>query len=316
MKRLGFLYENICDIEHISEMYSEICKNIKGEKKKEFLKENKLIYISRIYSTLKSKSYTVGKCSVFTIYEPKKRRIVSLNLHDKIINHLVSKYIIFPAILPHLMDCNIASRKGMGTKLGLQMQKNFIRVCNLKYKKYYVLKCDISKFFQNINHDILKQKLLKIIKDKDALDIVFTIIDSDKEGLSLGTMSSQLLAVFYLSSLDHFIKETLGIKYYVRYQDDFLLYHPSKEYLKYCLEQIKIFLANEGLSLNKKTRLYSNKDNFIFLGRTPDGKYAKYRTIKRRLKKREYLYKNKKINLASYASSIIAYKHLFKRSTF
>lgn len=316
MKRLGFLYENIYNLENIANTYYEICKKVKGKRKKEYLKENKLIYISRIYTTLKNRAYTVGECSVFTIYEPKKRRIVSFNLYDKIINHLVSKYIIFPAILPHLMDCNIASRKGMGTKLGLQMQKDFIRVCNLKYKDYYVLKCDISKFFQSINHDILKEKLLRIIKDKDALDIIFKIIDSDKEGLSLGTMSSQLLAVFYLSSFDHFVKESLGIKYYVRYQDDFLLYHPSKEYLKYCLEQIKIFLGNEGLSLNKKTRLYSNTDNFIFLGRTPNGKYAKYRTIKRRLKKREYLYKTNKITLASYANSIIAYKHLFKRSTF
>lgn len=313
MKRLGNLYQNIYDIENIASVYHSICKKVKDKRKKEYLKENKLIYISKIYATLKNKAYVVGPYNVFTIYEPKKRRIVSFNLYDKIINHLVSKYIILPAISPCLMECNIASRKGFGTKRGLEMQRKFNHICSIKYKKFHILKCDISKFFQNINHDILKVKLQKKIKDKDALDIIFKIIDNDTEGLSLGTMSSQLLAIFYLSDLDHYIKETLHIKYYVRYQDDFLLYHQSKEYLKYCLKQIKDFLLKEGLTLNKKTRLYTSKDKFIFLGRTPNGKYAKYRTLKRRLKKRDYLYRSKKIPLSSYASSIIGYKYLIKK---
>ena len=109
----------------------------------------------------------------------------------------------------------------------------FIRDCKIQYKKYYILKCDISKFFSSINHDILKEKILKRIKDKDAIKIVFDIIDSYSPGLGIGSMTSQVLAIFYLNDLDHFIKETLKIKYYVRYQDDFLLFHPSKEYLKY-----------------------------------------------------------------------------------
>ena len=64
---------------------------------------------------------------------------------------------------------------------------------------------------------------------------------SNSDGLFIGSMTSQILAIFYLNDLDHFIKETLKIKYYVRYQDDFLLFHPSKDYLKYCLSEIKNF---------------------------------------------------------------------------
>ena len=67
-------------------------------------------------------------------------------------------------------------------------------------------------------------------------------------------MTSQILAIFYLNDLDHFIKENLKIKYYVRYQDDFCLFHPSKSYLRFCLNSIKIFLNHEKLLLNKKTR--------------------------------------------------------------
>ena len=203
----------------------------------------------------------------FIIYEPKRREIVSQGVQDKIINHLVARHILYPAILPCLLDVNVASRKDMGTSRGLELALKFHNKCKIKYGTYYVLKCDISKFFLNINHDILKQKVLRRIKDKDALKIVFDIIDSNEEGLYIGSMTSQVLAIFYLNDMDHFIKETLKIKYYVRYQDDFLLFHQSKDYLKYCLKEIEKFLTKEKLKLNIKTRIYKNTNNFLFLGR-------------------------------------------------
>ena len=120
-------------------------------------------------------------------------------------------------------------------------------------------------------------------------------------------MTSQILAIFYLNDLDHFIKENLKIKYYVRYQDDFLLFHQSKDYLKYSLEEIRKFLSKEKLTLNAKTRIYKNTNNFIFLGKNQKGKYAKYREVKRKLKKRNYLYQENKITLIQYISSKICY---------
>lgn len=127
-------------------------------------------------------------------------------------------------------------------------------------------------------------------------------------------MTSQVLAIFYLNDLDHFIKEQLKIKYYVRYQDDFLIFHSSKQYLKYCLEEIQKFLSKEKLKLNKKTRIYKNTNNFIFLGRTPSGHYSKYRSVKRKIRKRLYLYKRKKLHLIGLANTIICYQHLKKVS--
>lgn len=310
MKRLNNLYPEICKLDNILEIYDIVGKNIKNKRKLEYLRENRCMLASKIHEILESRTYSVGSVNTFTIYEPKKRRIVSLNLQDKIVNHLVSKFIILPATLPCLIDANVASRENMGTKAGLELAHKFHTTCKIKYKDYYILKCDISKFFQNINHDILKKKLQTRIKDKDALNILSTIIDANPEGLNIGTMSSQTLAVFYLNDFDHFVKETLKIKYYVRYQDDFLLFHPSKNYLKYCLKEIDTFLKKEGLTLNKKTRIYKGTNNFIFLGRNKNGKYAKYRTVNRKLKKKKYLYENKKISLSSYASSIISYKNL------
>ena len=310
MKRKGNLYPEIYKFEHIVSAVNEVCRNTKNKRKVENFREYKCTYISRIYNILKSKSYVPGPYNVFTIYEPKERRIVSQNMQDKVINHLISRYILYPSLMSCLIDTNVASRKGLGTNEGIRLAMKFHQICKVKYDTYYILKCDISKFFASIDHNVLKKKLIKRIKDKDALNIVFSVIDSDSEGLSIGNMSSQVLAIFYLNDMDHFIKENLKVKYYVRYQDDFLLFHPSKQYLKYCLEEIRNFLLKEKMVLNPKTRIYSNKNHFIFLGRNKKGKYSKYRDINRKLKKRKYLYKNGYISLNSLLSSYICYKHL------
>lgn len=254
-----------------------------------------------------------GPYHVFTIHEPKERRIVSQSLHDKIVNHLVSRYILYPALIPCLIPENVASIQNKGTKEGLRLAYSYHRKCKIKYGTYFILKCDISKFFASISQEILKNKLKKKIKDPDALHIVFQIIDSEEKGLGIGNMSSQVLAVFYLNDLDHYIKETLKIKYYVRYQDDFLLFHPDKEYLKFCLQKIKEFLKKEKLELNQKTRIFHSNNNFLFLGRNKFGKYAKYRSIKRKIRYKHYLYEQKKISLASLASSLICYENIRKK---
>ena len=310
MKRLGYLYENIYDFDNIIDSFNEVCKNTKNKKKVEFFKEYKCVYISRIYNTLKTESYQVAPYNIFTIKEPKERRIVSQSMVDKIINHLVARHILYPAILPCLLDFNVASRKDMGMKKGLELYQKYRQYFSTRYKNYYILKCDISKFFASINHDILKKKLRAKIKDKKALNILDTIIDSDTEGLSIGCMTSQVLAIFYLNDMDHFIKEKLKIKGVVRYQDDFLLFHESKDYLRYCLNELNLFLEKEDLKLNSKTRIFKNTDNFIFIGRNKYGNYSKYRTVKRRLKRREYLYRNNLISLHSLVCSRLCYKNL------
>lgn len=310
MKRKGNLYPAIYDFDNIVSAYKEVCRNTKNSKKVEFFKEYKCIYIYRIYSILKNENYVVGPYNVFTIHEPKERRIVSQGMIDKVINHLIARHILYPAVLPVLLDFNVASRKDMGMRKGLELYQKYRHYFSSKYQHYYILKCDISKFFASIDHDILKKKLQARIKDPKALKIVFDVIDSDSAGLSIGNMTSQVLAIFYLNGLDHFIKETLHIQGVIRYQDDFLLFHESKDYLKYCLKEITKFLSKEKLQLNSKTRLFKDTDNFIFIGRNKYGNYAKYRTVKRRLKKREFLYRNGYIKLNGLISSRLCYKNL------
>lgn len=305
MKRKSNLYKDIYKLDNILYCFDEICKNTRNKNK---LKEYKCIYVTRVYNDLKNKTYTPGKFNIFYIYDPKKRRIVSQNMYDKLVNHLVSRYILYPSILPCLVDSNSASRPGMGTKYALDLYYKYRRILDNKYDNYYILKCDIKSYFSSINIDILKDKINRRIKDKEALDIIYKILDSDKV-LSIGFMTSQILGIYYLNDLDHYIKEELKIKYYVRYQDDMVLLHSDKHYLKYCLSKVEEILKKEKLELNSRTRIYKNTNNIIFLGRNKNNKNAKYRNKKRKLKKKKYLYENNKITLTSYISSYINYKN-------
>lgn len=79
-------------------------------------------------------------------------------------------------------------------------------------------------------------------------------------------MSSQFLAILYLNELDHFIKQELNIKYYIRYMDDGLIIHENKEYLEYCLQKINEIIKKYNLKFNDKTKIYSYKQGFEFLG--------------------------------------------------
>lgn len=313
MKRKGNLYKNLLKHENIIASFKEVKQNTRNERRVYNMMQYKAYYYSTVYKIIKSENYVVGDYNKFIIKEPKIREIVSQNVVDKIINHLFTRYVLYPAILPCLLDVNVASRLGMGTSEGLKIAQEYYRKCKVKYGVFYILKGDISKFFASINHDILKKKVRRRIKDKRALKMNDSIIDSNNPGLFIGAMSSQLYAIFYLNDFDHFVKEELNIKYYIRYQDDFLLFHESKEYLKYCYEQIKIFLEKEDLILNIKTRIYKNTDNIIFLGRNFKGRYVRYRSVKRKIKHRRFLYYKKLIPLNSLVSSISCYEGLLRK---
>lgn len=312
MKRFNNLYENIYNPENIKACYMEVMHNTKNKRQVYRLQNNVENVIRTIYEELKNEKYVVGKYNVFVIYEPKKRMIVSQGMKDKIINHLIAREILYPAILPCLVPFNVASRPGMGTKKALEYLERYRKYFATKNGKYYMLKCDISRFFLSIDHKILKKKVRRRIKEPKALKIVFDVIDSYTTGIGIGSMTSQVLAIFYLNDLDHFIKEELKIKGYIRYQDDFLLFSESKEYLKVCLEKISKFLKKEKLTLNSKTRIYSSNENICFLGRNLYGQYTKRRTVKRKLKRKWYLVKTGRSTLNSYIASEICYKNLMR----
>lgn len=115
----------------------------------------------------------------------------------------------------------------------------------------YFLKCDIRKFFDNIDHLVLKQKLSKVIEDERVLTLLYQIIDSFEvapgKGLPLGNQTIQWFAIFYLDGFDRLIKEKLRIKYYSRYMDDCVLIYQDKKYLCYLHENSAVMKTYKGL---------------------------------------------------------------------
>ena len=308
MKRINNIYKNCVNIDNIEKSYNKLIKSVKNKRKVCELKNYKCAYLYKSYSIFLNETYKPRKFNVFYIYEPKKRLIYSSCLFDKLINHIVSEYILIPSITNCLIDTNVASRIGYGTNYGLNKYFKYRSICDYKYDQYFILKCDISKFFQSIDHEILKEKLNKKIKDKKAINILNIIINSNEFGLPIGSMSSQILAIFYLNDLDHYIKENLKIKYYVRYQDDFILLHKSKDYLKECLNKIKIFLIKERLELNDKTRIYKNSDKMNYIGYRKDKSITKKSREKRKIKKRNKEYVEGTIELIQLIETYISYE--------
>lgn len=351
MKRIDNIYENIVNIKIIQQMYDRRVRlNTKNKKKLERFENSYVSNLIYVKNVLNDRKHIPGRYNIFIIKEPKVRLIMSQNIIDKLINHVVSEYLLVNIYDKTLIDTNIATRKNKGTHYGLRLVKKYIN--ELKNDKFYILKFDVSKYFFNLDHDIIKKLIRKKIKDKEALKILDDIIDStDKEyvnknineakkkeidkiiklnlsdkdklisdinnlplykkekGLPIGNMSSQVLAIMYLNELDHFIKEELKIKYYIRYMDDGILIHRDKEYLKYCLKEINKIIKKYHLELNNKTKIYSDTEGFEFLGFKFIIKNKKLvmkvrnqtkRKFKRKMKNMEKLLKDKKITLKEF----------------
>lgn len=338
MKKKNNLYNKITDLDVIMDMYDHVIRsNTKNKEKIETFENYYSENIYQIKDELAGKTYSPGKYSIFMIREPKLRVIMSLPIKDKIVNHLVAQYFLVDSFDNILINENCATRIGKGTHYGLRLFKKYLNKMNNKYDKFYILKFDVSKYFYNIDHNIVKKLIKDRIKDKAVIDILNKIIDTtnldyinneinnlkrlekvkisklnikDKKeklkeidniplyekdkGFPIGNMTSQIIATFYLNELDYFIKEKLKIKYYIRYMDDGVLIHQDKEYLKYCLKEIEKIIVKYNLRLNKKTRIYSSRDELEFLGFRFIIKNKIYMKVKNQTKRR-FKYKMKRI---------------------
>lgn len=279
----------------------EIKINTKNRKKVYMFDKFKMENIVEIYDKLITDSYKKMKYNIFLIRNPKYRVVMSLNISDKIINHYITRFILMPKLEKYLDIRNVATRKDMGRDYGIKLVKKYIE--KFKYRNNcYVLKLDISKYFYNIDHNVLK-KLIKNDLTKEEYKLISMIIEStncsyinntinklkDNElkyiekrrqevrdiplyrynkGLPIGNMSSQFLSIFYLHQLDHMIIHDYHLKYYVRYMDDILIFSDDREYLKEVLNKIVIILKNNYLlDVNKKKTFIVNiKDGFNFCG--------------------------------------------------
>lgn len=205
----------------------------------------------------------VGNYRYFFVYEPKKREICASAFSEQVLHHALMNICHDHFEKKQIYD-SYASRKGKGTYAALDRAQKYTR------KHLWFLKLDVRKFFASVHHDVLKGQLYRMFKEKDLLTLFFQIIDSYQadpdRGLPIGNLTSQYFANHYLAGLDHFIKEKLQIKAYVRYMDDMMLWSDRKNDLLTIKEEIKNYL-NRRLKCNLKPfQLNRTERGVPFLG--------------------------------------------------
>lgn len=261
-------FEEICTFEVLYRAYLAARKGKRKKASAAQYEANALILTERLAYILNTNTYIPSKFEVFHVYEPKKRLVQAPAFVDKVVQHAIVDNTLYEAITRSFIPANCASQIDKGMHYGLDLLKGFMTDYWRKNHTTdgWVLKCDVRHFFASIDHDILKAKLRKKVVDDRIFRLMCIYIDASADGLPLGYQTSQLLALLFLDEFDHFVKERLRIKYYVRYMDDFLLIHPDKEYLRYCQKQIETFLAGLRLEHNEKTNIFPLRHGVDFLG--------------------------------------------------
>lgn len=225
-----------------------------------------------LQADLLSGAYKVSPATSFRICERGKARdIEAPAIRDRIVQKVLCKKVLVPQLTKYLIYDNYASLTGRGTSFARKRIDILLRRYVREHgTEGYVLKLDIKRFFDSIDHTVLKQMLsAKLDAPREVLDLVFYCIDTSSKtdrGLSLGAEAPQILAIFYLSGFDNYVKSVRGFKYYGHYMDDMLFISDSKEELKGVLRDCVDQLARLGLEVNeKKTILTTLQHGFTFM---------------------------------------------------
>lgn len=203
--------------------------------------------IFSLQSDLSTGAYLPGNYRYFSIYDPKERIISVAPFRDRVVHHALIN-ILEPLYERCFIHDSYATRKNKGTHLASRRAQKFCR------QNTWYLKMDIQKYFDSIKHKHLMAILSRKIKDPLFLNLCHRIIAKGGDGikgLPIGNLSSQFFANVYLNPFDYWIKESLRIKNYLRYMDDFILFHNDKNYLRELSKKISNYLA-EQLNLNIK----------------------------------------------------------------
>jgi len=261
-----------------------------------------------LHEDLKNRKYRHGDYQPFKINDPKPRDIHKAEVRDRLLHHLIYNT-LYPYFDRQFIFDSYSCRFGKGThkainrfrEYGCKVSKNHTKTC-------WVLKCDIRKFFANIDHVILKNILARHIKCKDILNILDKVIESfntDGEinvGLPLGNLTSQIFVNIYMNDFDQFVKRVLKIKHFIRYADDFVILSQDRDYLFELIPKISAFLETQlKLTLRpNKVSIKTFASGIDFLGWVH---FPKHRVLRRSTKRRMFANLERmvsKITLTSY----------------
>ncbi len=269
MKQFIHSYDSIITVEKLLKAWQEFLRDKKKRKDVILFQARLMDNILELHHDLKNKTYKHGGYFAFNISDSKPRQIHKATVRDRLLHHLIYQELYEYFDSKFICD-SYSCRINKGTHKAINRFRNFFRkVSKNNTKTCFVLKCDIRKFFANIDHQILKNILSKCLFDTDILWLLSQVIDSFEtqnpiyamadmnpigktygvKGLPLGNLTSQLLVNIYMNEFDQFVKRELKVKYYIRYADDFVILSQNKNELSLILQYIVVFLE-EKLKLN------------------------------------------------------------------
>jgi len=256
-----------------------------GKKKKtdvQLFSRDLMDNIVALYQDLANFTYSHGGYESFFVNDPKRRHIHKASVRDRLLHHAVYR-ILYPFFDKTFIGDSYSCRIDKGTHRAINHFRSFAFAVSQNHTRTcWILKCDIKKFFDSIDHNILKNILRQYIPDRNIILLLEEVIESysnkgnnpslratngseaiqspidtgllrrsfltprnDRHGLPLGNLTSQLFANIYLNKLDQFIKHKLKARYYIRYADDFVFLSHNKQWLEELIPKIRDFLRDE-----------------------------------------------------------------------
>jgi RNA-directed DNA polymerase len=259
-------YESITSTDNLLDAWYEFLRGKRNRKDVQMFQQNLIENIKTLHADLVSERYRHGAYEAFKVNDPKPRDIHKASVRDRLLHHAMYRK-LYPFFNRTFIADSYSCREGKGTHKAMNRFRAFAyKVSKNNTRTAWVLKCDIKKFFANIDHQILKDILAQYIPDPCTLSLFSRIIDSFSTtygsrtsvykasltclaGLPLGNLTSQLLVNIYMNAFDQFAKHILKARHYIRYADDFVFLHEDKKHLLNIIPRIKEFLS-ESLKLS------------------------------------------------------------------
>jgi len=256
------LYSKICDYKNLLLAWQNAKK---GKTKRRYIKrfqKNLRNNLRKLQKELIDQTYQPCSLKMFILRDPKTRKISKSTFRDRVVHHALCN-IIVPIFEKGFIYDSHANQIGKGTLKAIQRFDTFKRrVSRNNTRECFVLKADIRHYFEEIDHQILIEIIKKKIGDEKVIWLIEKIlsVNSKTKGMPLGNLTSQFFANLYLNELDIFVKHKLRAKCYIRYVDDFVILHESREQLEIWKNEINDFLKDK-----LKIELHPSKSHVLRL---------------------------------------------------
>lgn len=291
MKRYGNIFDDLTSTENLTAAHYEARVGKGKYRQVRKFDEDVSGNVTRLRESLVSGTWNVHPYRQFLAFDSGKVRVVDWNpcYSDNVVQHAIERTAGRILLASGITD-TYAGIRGRGIHKGVQRIRHFLSEY-LEIQNIYILKMDIRKFYASIDHDVLKLKIRRKIKDRRVLELFDKIIDSHSPGLPIGNYISQLLANYYLSDYDHWVKDQ-GFRHYARYCDDIVVIHHDKQTLQRLKHDSLKYLSGIHLTVKENHQVFPiERAGLDFLGYVFTRKKVLLRkSVERKFRRVAYLF--------------------------